>query len=240
MADEIQRRLAGRRLRRPAVRRWLRLPAPGRGPGPRSAHWPSGSTSRSRRPRSRSPTSSAADTFRGCATRPTHASRLVALTKRGHAAVERGARAPRGARGPSLPSGSGRGASRPPAGCWKKWCAELGADAAVRGPGGCDRRDDRGVRRELAARADAAKAPDMQAYMKSDMPFSACKSPRGPSSRDRSSSRTLRQPRLARTRCSTVARGATYREERYLALAVARRPPLPRFARSARCPCTRS
>jgi len=75
------------------------------------------------------------------------------------------------------------------------------------------------IRAGLAARANPDKAPDMQAYMKSEMPFLGVQKP----------ARTA----LARevftplgfgtwqTTVLTLWRDATYREERYMALAVA-------------------
>jgi 3-methyladenine DNA glycosylase AlkD len=75
------------------------------------------------------------------------------------------------------------------------------------------------IRAGLAARADPAKAPDMQAYMKSEMPFLGVQKP----------ARTALAREVFipldfdtwRATVLTLWREATYREERYMALALA-------------------
>jgi 3-methyladenine DNA glycosylase AlkD len=75
------------------------------------------------------------------------------------------------------------------------------------------------VRAGLAALADPAKAPDMQGYMKSDMPFRGVQRPR----RRALATRLFAEHPLSDVGAwvATVLelwRGADYREERYLAL----------------------
>jgi 3-methyladenine DNA glycosylase AlkD len=77
------------------------------------------------------------------------------------------------------------------------------------------------VRRELAAAADPARAPDMQRYMKSAMPFHGVASPQ----QKAVFARVLAEHRLSgRAEWEAAVRalwsGATHREERYAALAV--------------------
>ena len=79
------------------------------------------------------------------------------------------------------------------------------------------------IRRELAARADAAKAPQMQAYMKSEMPFLGVQKPgRREVARLVFASHPLDGFEAWRDAVLTLWREATYREERYLAIALAR------------------
>jgi 3-methyladenine DNA glycosylase AlkD len=79
------------------------------------------------------------------------------------------------------------------------------------------------IRTGLALRADPAAAPGMQAYMKSTMPF------RGVAAPARAALlRTLPElddPAVAVRAAEELWDGATYREERYLATALARRAP---------------
>ena len=75
------------------------------------------------------------------------------------------------------------------------------------------------VREGLAALADPAKAPDMQAYMKSEMPFRGVQKP----ARTALAARLFAEHPLSdvdswRDTVLELWRGATYREERYLAL----------------------
>ena len=80
------------------------------------------------------------------------------------------------------------------------------------------------VRAGLAARADPAAAPAMQAYMKSAMPFRGVAAPAraalvrelGPPARD---------PAVALAAAEELWDAAAYREERYVATALARRAP---------------
>ena len=76
------------------------------------------------------------------------------------------------------------------------------------------------VRAGLAARANPAKAPDMQAYMKSAMPFLGVQKP----ARDALARELFGEPMGFDAWRDTVLamwRAATYREERYMALALA-------------------
>jgi 3-methyladenine DNA glycosylase AlkD len=76
------------------------------------------------------------------------------------------------------------------------------------------------VRAGLAARANPAKAPDMQAYMKSAMPFLGVQKP----ARDELARELFGEPLTFSAWRDTVLalwREATYREERYIALALA-------------------
>jgi 3-methyladenine DNA glycosylase AlkD len=75
------------------------------------------------------------------------------------------------------------------------------------------------LRAQLAARADPAKAPDMQAYMKSAMPFYGVQKP----ARDAIVRAAPPLTDLATWRDTILAlwREATRREERYLAIAIA-------------------
>jgi 3-methyladenine DNA glycosylase AlkD len=74
-------------------------------------------------------------------------------------------------------------------------------------------------RAQLAARADPAKAPDMQRYMKSAMPFYGVQKP----ARDELVRAARPLPDFATWRDTILAlwREATRREERYLAIAIA-------------------
>jgi 3-methyladenine DNA glycosylase AlkD len=79
------------------------------------------------------------------------------------------------------------------------------------------------IRRELAARADPAKAPEMQRYMKSAMPFLGVqKAGRTAVARAVFPAHPLDGFDAWRDTVLTLWRGATYREERYLAIALAR------------------
>jgi len=79
------------------------------------------------------------------------------------------------------------------------------------------------IRRELAARADSAKAPDMQRYMKSAMPFLGVQKPgRSEVARTVFPAHPLDGFDAWRDTVLTLWREATYREERYLAIALAR------------------
>jgi 3-methyladenine DNA glycosylase AlkD len=79
------------------------------------------------------------------------------------------------------------------------------------------------IRRELNARADAAKAPDMQAYMKSEMPFLGVQKPgRREVARAVFAAYPLDSFETWRDTVLTLWREATYREERYMAIALAR------------------
>ncbi len=76
------------------------------------------------------------------------------------------------------------------------------------------------VRAGLAARADPAKAPGMQAYMKSAMPFLGVQKP----ARDALARELFGEPMTFdawQAAVLTLWREATYREERYMALALA-------------------
>jgi 3-methyladenine DNA glycosylase AlkD len=79
------------------------------------------------------------------------------------------------------------------------------------------------IRRELAARADPAKAPGMQAYMKSAMPFLGVQKPgRVEVARTVFPAYALDGFDAWRDTVLRLWREATYREERYLAIALAR------------------
>ena len=79
------------------------------------------------------------------------------------------------------------------------------------------------IRRELAARADPAKAPEMQAYMKSEMPFLGVQKPgRREVARIVFAAHPLDGFEAWRDTVLRLWREATYREERYLAIALAR------------------
>jgi 3-methyladenine DNA glycosylase AlkD len=79
------------------------------------------------------------------------------------------------------------------------------------------------IRRELAARADPAKAPGMQAYMKSAMPFLGVqKAGRVEVARAVFPAYALDGFDAWRDTVLRLWREATYREERYLAIALAR------------------
>jgi 3-methyladenine DNA glycosylase AlkD len=79
------------------------------------------------------------------------------------------------------------------------------------------------IRRELAARADPAKAPEMQAYMKSEMPFLGVQKPgRREVARIVFPAYPLDGFEAWRDTVLRLWREATYREERYLAIALAR------------------
>lgn len=80
-----------------------------------------------------------------------------------------------------------------------------------------------GLRKRLAAAADAASAPAMQAYMKSDLPFYGIAAPLR---RELTLAWVREQPlpdasTLAET-MRTLWRGARFREERYVAMELAR------------------
>jgi 3-methyladenine DNA glycosylase AlkD len=79
------------------------------------------------------------------------------------------------------------------------------------------------IRRELAARADPAKAPEMQAYMKSPMPFLGVqKAGRVAVARAVFPAYALDGFDAWHDTVLRLWREATYREERYLAIALAR------------------
>jgi 3-methyladenine DNA glycosylase AlkD len=79
------------------------------------------------------------------------------------------------------------------------------------------------IRGELAARADPSKAPDMRAYMKSEMPFLGVQKPgRREVARIVFASFPLAGFEEWRDTVLRLWREATYREERYLAIALAR------------------
>jgi 3-methyladenine DNA glycosylase AlkD len=79
------------------------------------------------------------------------------------------------------------------------------------------------IRRELTARADPAKAPEMQAYMKSEMPFLGVQKPkRREVVRAVFPAYPLDGFDAWRDTVLTLWREATYREERYMAIALAR------------------
>jgi 3-methyladenine DNA glycosylase AlkD len=79
------------------------------------------------------------------------------------------------------------------------------------------------IRSELAARANPAKAPDMQAYMKSEMPFLGVQKPaREEIARAVFAAHPLDGFEAWRDTVLRLWREATYREERYLALRLAR------------------
>jgi 3-methyladenine DNA glycosylase AlkD len=79
------------------------------------------------------------------------------------------------------------------------------------------------IRRELAARADPAKAPEMQSYMKSEMPFLGVQKPgRREVARIVFPAHPLDGFEAWRDTVLRLWREATYREERYLAIALAR------------------
>jgi 3-methyladenine DNA glycosylase AlkD len=79
------------------------------------------------------------------------------------------------------------------------------------------------IRRELAARADSSKATDMQAYMKSAMPFLGVQKPgRREVARIVFPAYPLHGFEAWRDTVLQLWREATYREERYMAIALAR------------------
>ena len=78
------------------------------------------------------------------------------------------------------------------------------------------------IRSALADRADPAKAPEMQRYMKSEMPFRGVQKPaRTEIARAVFAAHPLDGFEAWRDTVQTLWREATYREERYLALALA-------------------
>jgi 3-methyladenine DNA glycosylase AlkD len=82
------------------------------------------------------------------------------------------------------------------------------------------------VRSALRAAADPAAAEPMRAYMKSSMPFLGVPMPaRTAALRPVLAADPLADPAAWRGTVRTVFRDATYREERYAALAIARRYP---------------
>jgi 3-methyladenine DNA glycosylase AlkD len=79
------------------------------------------------------------------------------------------------------------------------------------------------LRSELVARANPEKAPDMQAYMKSEMPFLGVQKPaRTEIARTVFAAHPLEGFDAWRDTVLRLWREATYREERYLAIALAR------------------
>jgi 3-methyladenine DNA glycosylase AlkD len=81
------------------------------------------------------------------------------------------------------------------------------------------------IRRELEARANPAKAPDMQAYMKSEMPFLGVQKPgRTQIAREVFAAHPLEGFRAWHDTVLELWHGARFREERYLAIALARDP----------------
>jgi 3-methyladenine DNA glycosylase AlkD len=81
------------------------------------------------------------------------------------------------------------------------------------------------IRRELAARANPAKAPDMQAYMKSEIPFLCVqKAGRTEIAREVFAAYPLEGFEAWRDTVLELWHGARFREERYLAIALVRYP----------------
>jgi 3-methyladenine DNA glycosylase AlkD len=78
------------------------------------------------------------------------------------------------------------------------------------------------IRSGLAALADPEKAPDMQAYMKSAMPFWGVPKPARTALLGELVHR-LEDPATVETAAIVLWDGASYREERYVAVALARR-----------------
>ena len=77
------------------------------------------------------------------------------------------------------------------------------------------------IRSGLADLADPAKAPDMQAYMKSDMPFCGVQKPaRAKLARSVFDAHPLDGFGAWQHTIQTLWRDATHREERYMALAL--------------------
>src|SRR5215213_10669784 len=75
------------------------------------------------------------------------------------------------------------------------------------------------VRAGLAAAGDARKAPEMQRYMKSELPFRGVAAPeRKALGRRLSGEHVLGSPAALRTAVLTLWRQAAYREERYVAI----------------------
>ena len=93
------------------------------------------------------------------------------------------------------------------------------------------------IRAGLAERADPVKAPEMQRYMKSEMPFRGVQKPeRVKLAREV----FVELPREEWERAvRTLWREATFREERYMALAVLQGPSLPRVPRPRRAAALR-
>jgi 3-methyladenine DNA glycosylase AlkD len=77
------------------------------------------------------------------------------------------------------------------------------------------------IRHGLAERADPAKAPEMQAYMKSDMPFYGVQKPaRVALAREVFAAHPLASFAAWRDTVQALWRDASYREERYMAIAL--------------------
>ena len=75
------------------------------------------------------------------------------------------------------------------------------------------------VRSRLAAEGDARKAPEMQRYMKSELPFRGVASPeRKALAKELFAAHPLPSAAALRTAALTLWREAEYREERYLAI----------------------
>lgn len=77
------------------------------------------------------------------------------------------------------------------------------------------------IRTNLATLGDPTKAPDMQRYMKSEMPFRGVPSPeRAALARQLFTEHVLTDEEQWRATVLTLWREATYREERYMAIAL--------------------
>src|SRR4029453_4900415 len=98
----------------------------------------------------------------------------------------------------------------------------------------------RALRERLEAAADPVKARAQQAYMKSEMPYAGVAMP---------AVRTIARETLGELRfddatrwratVQTIWRGATYREERYCAIALGGMPPNASLARWMRYRCSK-
>jgi 3-methyladenine DNA glycosylase AlkD len=98
---------------------------------------------------------------------------------------------------------------------------ERGVTAAARRDGAPDRTLIAAVRRELAASADAAKAPAMQAYMKSAMPYYGVNSPEQHAIWKRVfRGRVIAHEAVWQATVLELWRSARFREERYAAIAL--------------------
>jgi hypothetical protein len=96
------------------------------------------------------------------------------------------------------------------------------------------------LRRELRRAADPAKAPAMQAYMKSAMPYHGVSTPAlRDVCRQVFAGYDLSDPARWRRDALALWRQARYREERYGAIAPRATGGRHRSRRSRRCPCTR-
>jgi hypothetical protein len=96
------------------------------------------------------------------------------------------------------------------------------------------------LRAALGAAADSAKAPAMQAYMKSAMPYHEVPTPvLRRVCRDTFATVDLASARAWRHEVLRLWRGARYREERYAAIALSGDPRARHFPTRTRSPCTR-